>query len=116
MQFSRHFDLLRFSQSGSEADDGPCRHAPFARLGHSGQALRTCFTLVEWLCRVANPIDSAGVLGPHHCPGRGIFASHSRGRPALAPIKNIDLDQTQSIISSCIATLLNQQVANNFLA
>src|SRR5258705_10319733 len=53
------------------------RHTPIACHGHSGQAYCTGLTLAERLCRTADRIDPPGVLGPHHCPGRGASAPHS---------------------------------------
>src|SRR4030088_1306191 len=67
-----------------------CRHAPIACHGHQGQAHCTSLALAEWLCRTADRIDPARVLGPHHCLGRDASA------PNLAIIC--------SLLQSCFIT------------
>jgi hypothetical protein len=54
------------------------RHTPIARHVHSRQAHCTSLTLAERLCRTADRIDPARVLGPHHCLRRGAPAPDSK--------------------------------------
>ena len=54
------------------------RHTSIACHGHSGQANCTSLTLAEWLCRTVDWIDSARVLGPRYCLGRGTSAPDSK--------------------------------------
>jgi hypothetical protein len=54
------------------------RHTPIARHGHPGQAYRAILALAERLCRTADRIDQARVLGPHHCLQRGTSAPDSK--------------------------------------
>src|SRR6266850_4966797 len=80
VQMYRWFSLGRCSglhDPGSRPDLWQRRHAPIARHGHPGQAYRTSLALAERLCRTADRIDPARVLGPRHCPGRGSFAPNS---------------------------------------
>jgi hypothetical protein len=53
------------------------RHTPIASHGHSGQTDCSGLTLAEWLCRTADRIGPARVLGPHHCLQRGTSAPDS---------------------------------------
>jgi hypothetical protein len=44
------------------------------RHGHSGQADRAGVAFAEWLCRTADRLDPARVLGPFYRLGRGASA------------------------------------------
>src|SRR5258708_33075645 len=59
--------------TGSMAASSRADCAPWA----SGTSLRTSLALAEWLCRTADRIDPARVLGPRHCLRRGTFAPNS---------------------------------------
>src|SRR5260370_16815058 len=53
------------------------RHTPIAHHGHSRQAHCTSLTLAERLCRTADRIDPARVVGSRQCFGRGTSAPNS---------------------------------------